>query len=196
MVRALDPLRPPSPSDPTYAAAGTQDAFAPDTDTSRPVVNDYDDPFTPSTVPFKRLEAFDAILSDYHVEVRDPRLVPLLTQAGGGAPPSAEEDAFYADLVVDLPPEGNVRIPSVGPGARIVRARLGIGAIEVPFRVLRDGADNWFLQPARSSGGPRSAPLAGTSPLPARARLVMELAIRRTASEVRQATRAGASCSS
>ena len=157
--------------------AGTSDAFAPDTDTRRPEVSDYDDPFTPSTAPFKRLEAFDAVLSDYHVEVRDPRLVRLAALQGG-APPSADEDAFFADLVVDLPPEGSVRIPSVGPGARVVHARLGVGETAVPFQILRDGADNWFLQPAPASGGPRAL---GANGLPKRAQLVMEVAIARAA---------------
>ncbi len=177
VVEAPDPLRPPAPWDPSYGPSATTDAFAPDTDTRRPEVSDYDDPFTPSTAPFKRLEAFDAVLSDYHVEVRDPRLVRLAALQGG-APPGAEEDAFYADIVVDVPPEGSVRIPSVGPGARVVHARLGIGETPVPFQILRDGADNWFLQPATAAGGPRAL---GANGLPRRARLVMEVAIARAA---------------
>src|SRR5271167_919376 len=152
VVGAPDPLRPPAPWDASYGVAGTSDAFAPDTDTRRPEVSDYDDPFTPSTAPFKRLDAFDAVLSDYHVEVRDPRLVRLAALQGG-APPTAEEDAFYADMVIDIPPDGSVRIPSVGPGARVVRARLGIGETAVPFQILRDGADNWFLQPLGALAG-------------------------------------------
>ncbi len=176
VVGAPDPLRPPTPWDASYGMAGTHDAFTPDTDTRRPEVSDYDDPFTPSTAPFKRLDAFDAVLSDYHVEVRDPRLVRLAALQGG-VPPGAEEDAFYADLVVDLPPEGSVRIPSVGPGARVVRARLGIGETGVPFQILRDGADNWFLEPI----APPSPRAIGASALPKRARLVMEVAIARAA---------------
>ncbi len=177
VVGAPDPLRPPTPSDASYGPAGTNDAFAPDTDTKRPDVSDYDDPFTPSTAPFKRLDAFDAVLSDYHVEVRDPRLVRLAALQGG-APPGADEDAFFADLVVDLPPEGSVRIPSVGPGARVVHARLGIGDTAVPFTILRDGADNWFLQAAATHAGPHAL---GANGLPRRARLVMEVAIARAA---------------
>ena len=177
VVEAPDPLRPPTPWDPSYGASATSDAFAPDTDTRRPEVSDYDDPFTPSTAPFKRLEAFDAVLSDYHVEVRDPRLVRLAALQGG-APPGADEDAFYADIVVEVPPEGSVRIPSVGPGARVVHARLGIGETPVPFQILRDGADNWFLQPSAAVGGPRAL---GANGLPRRARLVMEVAIARAA---------------
>lgn len=177
VVGAPDPLRPPTPWDPSYGVAGTRQAFTPDTDTRRPEVADYDDPFTPSTAPFKRLDAFDAVLADYHLEVRDPRLVRLAALQGG-APPSAEEDAFYADLVVEVPPEGNVRIPSVGPGARVVRARLGVGETPVPFQILRDGADNWFLQPTAGPGSPRAL---GANGLPRRARLVMEVAIARAA---------------
>jgi transglutaminase-like putative cysteine protease len=175
-VGAPDPLRPPAPWDASYGA-GASDAFAPDTDTRRPQVSDYDDPFTPSTAPFKRLEAFDAVLSDYHVEVRDTRLVRLAALQGG-APPRPEEDAFYADMVVDLPSEGNVRIPSVGPGARVVHARLGIGGTPISFQILRDGADNWFLLPAPAAEGPRAL---GANGLPKRARLVMEVAVARAA---------------
>jgi transglutaminase-like putative cysteine protease len=171
-VGAPDPLRLPSRSDPSYGAGGTRSSFSPDRDTRRPEINAYDDPFTPSTAPFKRLEAFDAVRSDYRVEVRDPHLVPIDTFVNA-AQPTADEDAFYADMVVDVPPEGSVRIPSVGPGARVVRARLGVGATEVPFRILRDGAGNWFLQPTARPGGP--------SAVPTRARLVMELAMPRAA---------------
>jgi transglutaminase-like putative cysteine protease len=177
VVSAPDPLRPPSSAEASYGVDGAQDQFAPDTDTRLPVVSDYDDPFTPSTVPFKRLEAFDAVRSDYRLEVRDARLVPLAAIQGGAAP-RPDEDAFYADLVVDVPPEGNVRIPGVGPGARVVRSRLGVGDHEVPFRIVRDGADNWFLQPTTASGAPRRA---GAAALTTRARLVMELALPRAA---------------
>jgi hypothetical protein len=177
VVAAPDPLRSPTPSDASYGYAGTHDAFAPDTDTRRPEVGDYDDPFTPSTAPYKRLDAFDAVLADYHLEVRDSRLVRLAALQGG-APPGPEEDAFYADLVVDLPPEGSVRIPSVGPGARVVHARLGVGETAVPFQILRDGADNWFLQATSAPGSPRAL---GANGLPKRARLVMEVAIARAA---------------
>jgi transglutaminase-like putative cysteine protease len=177
VVAAPDPLRAPTPWDASYGYAGTHEAFAPDTDTRRPEVGDYDDPFTPSTAPYKRLDAFDAVVGDYHLEVRDSRLVRLAALQGG-APPGPEEDPFYADLVVDIPPEGSVRIPSVGPGARVVRARLGIGETAVPFQILRDGADNWFLQATSAPGSPRAL---GANGLPKRARLVMEVAIARAA---------------
>ena len=38
------------------------------------------------------------------------------------------------------------RIPSVGPGAHVVHARLGVGSEDVPFELLRDGAENWFVE--------------------------------------------------
>ncbi len=172
VVGAPDPLRPPSAGEPTYGAAGAHVSFVPDTDTKRPELSDYDDPFTPSTAPFKRLEAFDSVRGDYTLEVRDERLVRLTT-AQPGAPPAAGEDPFYGDLIVEVPGEGSARIPSVAPGARVVRAHLGIGTSEVPFRILRDGADNWFLQGARRS--------AGAAPSATRARLVMEVAAPRAA---------------
>ena len=164
VVSAPDPRAMPSSSDKSYGSQADPGVFSPDRDTRRPEVSAYDDPFTPSTAPFKRLEAFDAVREDYTLYVRDTRLV----QMSLGAPPGPADEAFYADIVVDMSPGTNVRIPSVGPGARIVRARLGIGADDVAFHVVRDGADDWFLQ----------APGARVK---LRARLVMELAIPRAA---------------
>lgn len=164
VVSAPDPRALPTSTDRSYGPKGDADVYKPDRDTQRPDVSAYDDPFTPSTAPFKRLEAFDAIRDDEQLFVRDTRTVPVSPGPAAGS----DEEAFYADMVVDVAPTGRVRIPSVGPGARIVRARLGVGLAELPMRVVRDGADNWFLQ----TPDVRS---------PVRARLVMELAIRRAA---------------
>ncbi len=124
VVSAPDPRAMPSSTDPTYGAGADSGVFQPDRNTQRPQVASYDDPFTPSTAPFKRLEAFDAVRDDYELYVRDTRLSPVPL----GAPPGPEDEAFYADLVVDALPGASVRIPTVGPGARMVRARMGVGA--------------------------------------------------------------------
>ncbi len=163
---ALDPRAAPVvASEATYGAAVPHDAFVPDRDTRsvrrrrRMTIRS-----RPSTAPFKRLDAYDAVHPDYRLYVRDERLEPV---ALGNAPAPGEE-AFYADIVVDLTPDARIRIPSVGPGARIVRARLGLGADDVGFRVLRDGPDNWFLVPS-------SLPATAVSRTAAmRARFVME----------------------
>jgi hypothetical protein len=164
IVAAPNPRRLPRSSDSVYGPGSDHDTFTPDRETRRPEVGAYDDPFTPATAPFKRFEAFDGVRNDYRLYVHDERLVEVTTAAR----PGADDVAFYADLVVDVAPDRSVRIPSVGPGARIVRARLGIGADDLPMRVMRDGADNWFLQVS----GPRR---------PTRARLVMEVVIARAA---------------
>jgi transglutaminase-like putative cysteine protease len=162
IVSAPDPRAPTSASDAAYGSRADTGTFQPDRDTQRPQVSSYDDPFTPSTAPFKRLEAFDAVREDYTLYVRDTRLaqVPL------GAPPAADDEAFYADIVVDAAPNVNVRIPTVGPGARVVRARMGVGPEDVAFQVTRDAADQWYVK------------VTGTKAT-VRARLVMELAISR-----------------
>jgi hypothetical protein len=164
LIAAPDPRKLPLPSDATYGEDPDRDVFAPDRDTKRPVVGEYDEVFAPSTAPFKRIEAFDGVRSDYKLYVRDRRLVQVPTQAT----PTPGDDSFYADLVVDARAGRNVRIPSVGPGARIVRARLGLGPDDMPMRVVRDGADNWFLQVAVPGRAVRS-------------RLVMEIVIARGA---------------
>jgi transglutaminase-like putative cysteine protease len=163
VVSAPDPRAPMSSTDAAYGSpTADTTTFRPDLDTRRPEIISYDEPFTPSTAPFKRLEAYDAVREDYQLYVRDTRLVPVVI----GAPPGMEDEAFYADIVVDVAQDRLVRIPSVGPAARIVRARLGIGAEDLAFRVQHDGADNWYLQ----ATGTRTAQ---------RARLVMELAVSR-----------------
>jgi hypothetical protein len=162
IVSAPDPRGFPSPSDSAYGPGTDHDVFVPDRETGRPEVSGYDEPFTPSTAPFKRLEAFDGVRSDYTLCVHDDHLAPVATGASSGP----HDDAFYANLVIDAEPGQNVRIPSVGPGARIVHARFGIGPDEMPMRVVRDGADNWFVQVY----GPRKA---------VRGRLVMEVVIAR-----------------
>jgi transglutaminase-like putative cysteine protease len=163
LVSAPDPRAVPSSTDSAYGARSDSGSFTPDRDTQRPQVSAYDDPFTPSTAPFKRLEAFDAVREDYQLYVRDTRLVTVSL----GAPPGPDDEAFYADLVVDAAPGVNVRIPTVGPGARMVRARMGVGPEDVPFRIQRNGVDEWFVQ------------VLGNRPA-ARARLVMEIAIPRS----------------
>jgi len=135
--------------------------YVPDSDTRRPSALPYSDPFVPSTAPWKRLVAFDAVLRDFSLGVHDPKLISLPTHEKARTDES--EELFFGDLVVDLQANQPTRIPSVGPGARVVHARLGIGADDLDFELLRDGADNWFIR-TRKSG---------------RARLVLELSIAR-----------------
>jgi len=158
----IDTLDPPESSPRSAPGDGNVPAgpFHPDRDTVRPTIRRYDDPFMPSAGPFKRVLAFDAVRDDYTLAVRDPELVPIAidSQAESAA------QTFLGDLPVELTGGDPVRIPSVGPGAHVVRARLTAGMREVPFRILHDGADNWFIESTdRAAMGP--------------ARLVMTLAL-------------------
>lgn len=160
---APDPTKPPSASElsrSARAAEALSSVFLPDRDTRRPSVLDYTDPFTPSTAPFKRLVAFDAVDPSFALYSYASRTTPLPVSHGSALP---GEDTFYADLPVELAPDKQTRIPSVGPGARVLHAHLGAGARELPVILSHDGADNWFLD-----GTERTS-----------ARLVMELAIPR-----------------
>jgi Transglutaminase-like superfamily len=167
LVSAPDPHRLPSAplatggGDPAFTDAAPNAHFHPDRDTHRPEVVPYDDPFTPSTAPFKRLLAFDAVDSTYTLSVRDGRLIPIAQASPVAA--DGSDDSFFADLVVDLVPDRPQRIPSVGPGAKIVHAHAGVGSADVAVRFLHDEADNWFV----------------IGDVSTRARLVMELAIPR-----------------
>jgi transglutaminase-like putative cysteine protease len=168
LVTAPDPRRPIPPGESPYGGGSnaTTDTFAPDRNTKRPEVEGYDEPFTPSTAPFKRLEAFDAVDDHYQLFVRDQRLREVLLSSAVAS--DGTEEQFFADMVVNVGPGKRSRIPSVGPGARILRARLGIGSQDLTFHVLKDGADNWFVETA-----------AASVTTPQRARLVMELTVAR-----------------
>jgi hypothetical protein len=166
LVQAPDPARPVGSGETPYnhpPGDARDTSFHPDRDTRRPDVLPYDDPFTPSTAPLKRLTAFDSVDASYTLFVRDAHTTQLPVL--GSPAPDAGDEQFYADLVVDLVAGQKVRIPSVGPGARVLRARAGVGTQDVRFQLWKDGAENWFIE-AESS---------------VRARIVMELSVPRAA---------------
>lgn len=142
VVEAPDTSRSPTQTEKAYGESGPADTDArynPDRDTRRPVVARYDDPFSPATAPYKRLRAFDAVAPDFSLTVADPALRPV--PEGGSV--RAGEDVFFGDVTIDVAPGDAVRIPSVGPGARVVRRSV------VPLlslEILHDGADNWFAR--------------------------------------------------
>lgn len=145
-----------------YGGTSTPDSadatYQIDRNTTQPTVVGYDDPFRPTITPFKRLFAYDAVDPDLNLIVFDRSLHELSVDGEVGE----NDDQFYADLQVDLADGAAVRIPSVGPGARVLAARL---TPEQPFQLLRDRADNWFIRGQRRI----------------RVRLVMQLAIDRDA---------------
>lgn len=142
LATAPDPQRPPDPAK-MYTGGTTDDTpestYEPDRDTSQPNIENYEDPFSPSTAPFKRLRAYDSVSSDYTLKVSD-RSTSLMT-VGGDA--GVEDETFYGDFSVELLPDELVRIPSVGPGARILKMHISPTAT---VSLLRDGADNWFIR--------------------------------------------------
>jgi len=145
-----------------YGGSATPDSidasYRIDRDTSRPDAVRYDDPFIPAVTPFKRLYAYDGLDEGFELVVHDKQLRTLTI--GGEARP--DDDQFYGDLFVDIVPGVPVRIPSVGPGTRVLVARAEPA---LRFELQRDGADNWFIV-----GDARK-----------RVRLVLELAIARRA---------------
>jgi transglutaminase-like putative cysteine protease len=166
LVQAPDPAKPVGSAESPYnhAPGDARDtSFHPDRDTRRPDVLPYDDPFSPSTAPFKRLSAFDTVDASYTLSVRDAHTTPL--QVMPTPAPDASEEQFYADMVVDLVSGQKVRIPSVGAGARVLRARAGVGTQDVRFQLWKDGAENWFIEAESST----------------RARVVMEVSAPRAA---------------
>ncbi len=167
IVSAPDPRREVNATDPRYGTDAARDIptsaeFSPDRDTRRPDVMPYDEPFSPSIAPFKRLVAYDTVTKDFLLGVRDSITddVPLVSARRE----DGSDDHFFADMVVDVVAGQRVRIPSLGPSTRVLHAKLAVGLDEVPFTIVKDSAENWFVRGKRTT----------------RARLVMELAIARS----------------
>ena len=162
LVRSPDARKPPAASDAAYEntlpeGAGPDHAvYTPDRNTRRPDVSHYDEPFRPATAPFKRLWAYDAVDESYQLFVQKGRPEPL--KSNGDAAAETPEEHFFADIVVNARADTTVRIPSVAPGAHVVRAHLAAGTRDLAFSLFHDGADNWFIAAA-----------------PGKARLVMEV---------------------
>lgn len=169
VIPAPDPKAPPAAGEAVYpgdnpGVAGDVDTFVPDRDTRSPGVLPYDDPFRPSIAPFKRMSAFDAVDADYKLFVSDRAKTPFPVSKRPIAT-DGSEDTFYADLSVRVGGSGPAKIPSVGPGARIVAAQAYQGDRPIGVQFFRDGAENWFV----------SSTPSGTI------RLTMQLGIRRAA---------------
>ncbi len=140
LVSSPDPFRLPRDLERAYSRTQSADAtFTADRDT-RPVPQvEYEDPFSPSVAPYKRLSAFDAAGADGALSVADRALRKVIV---GGAP-AAGDDAFFGDVVVDLVPNEPVRVPSPGAGTRVLRATT---QPPTQIELLRDGAENLFVK--------------------------------------------------
>jgi transglutaminase-like putative cysteine protease len=142
-VQAPNSLRPPRDDAPAYGGSSTPSSmdatYRVDRDTSRPDLVKYDDPFLPAVTPFKRLNAYDRVDGSLELSVSNPSLTRI--EIGGSV--QSGDDQFYGDMMVDLAENSPVRIPSVGPGARVLAAHT---LPPVAFELQRDGADNWFIK--------------------------------------------------
>jgi len=139
IATAPDPQKPPD-SENLYAADDASDStYEPDRDTRQPNVENYDDPFSPSTAPFKRLKAYDSVDAAYNLKV-GVRATSSIAVGGESGP---DDEPFFGDFSVELLPDELVRIPSVGPGSRILKMHV---APTATVSLLRDGADNWFIR--------------------------------------------------
>lgn len=158
MISPPDVRTTPDPSQVYHQNDSGGFKFRPDRDTRRPDVERYDDPFTPNLTPFKRLHAYDAVRDDYSLYVRDS--VPVALTPGGTA--TDDDDRFFADLSVALRAGERIRIPTVGPDARLLSV---VSKPKTTLEFSTDSAGNWFV-------------MAQTND---RVRLVLDIAIDRDA---------------
>jgi hypothetical protein len=124
----------PAPEGATPELART-DRYEPDAFTGGDPALRYASTFQPSVAPFKRFDAKDTVGPDFLLRVGDRTLRPL--QTGGGRRPGRE--LFYGSVVVLASGGAPVPIPSVAPGARILRWETTPAA---RARFFKDGADN------------------------------------------------------
>jgi len=148
IVTAPDPDRSPRDSTTFYSEQQGGEAaparFQIDRDTRAPDRLTYHEPFVPSIAPFKRTWAYDAVDERFELVVAQQRLDSL----SSGASVHEGDDQFFGTFAVATVADVPIRIPSVGPDARI------IGLATSPstrVEVLHDGADNWFVR-APTSG--------------------------------------------
>ncbi len=139
---------PPS-GQPAGAAPSGSEQFTIDRDTRRPDVLPYSDPFEPSVAPFKRLHAYDQLADSYVLsESGEPRREILVS------PAVATEMVFNAKLTFTVESGVPVRLPTPGPGARLISAEASTddpaNAKPVDFIVRTDGAENWDFETAMS----------------------------------------------
>ncbi len=160
VAKAPDPTKNPLDTDQSYGGSKTPSSidatYRIDRNTSRPQEVGYDDPFIPSITPFKREYAFDKVDDSLELGVADKSLTRIAV--GGSVHPG--DDQFFADMVVDLAEDAPVRIPTVGPGARVLVAQTNP---PTTFTLMMDGAENWFIKASERK----------------RVQLTMELAISR-----------------
>lgn len=119
--------------------AGSASSFRLDGLTMRPESVSYSDPFRPLSMPFKRLYAYDRVEQDFSLAVSEG---PLKRLAVTGEL-TGDEDVFYADFQVELVPGTAVRVPSIGPGARVLALATEPSTL---LELLEDPAGNWFLR--------------------------------------------------
>jgi transglutaminase-like putative cysteine protease len=141
LIVAPDTNRTPTANEKAYTSTTTpqNSLYYPDRDTRRPGAVEYEDPFSPAVTPFKRGSAFNTVRADFTMAVADPELKPMAV--GGEVGP--DEEAFYGDMTVDLAEGEATRIPSVAPGARVLRVHT---VPDTEVTLYRDGAENWFIR--------------------------------------------------
>lgn len=129
---------------PAGAAPSGSDEFTIDRDTRRPDVLPYSDPFEPSVAPFKRLHAYDRVADSYVLsESGEPRHEVAVSA------PNPNDVIFKAKLTLTVESGVPLRLPTPGPGARLVAAEAVAEQnpkARVDFVLRSDAADNWDLE--------------------------------------------------
>ncbi|MEZ4406410.1 MAG: transglutaminase domain-containing protein [Polyangiales bacterium] len=115
-----------------------------DTDTRSPPGYSlrYEEVFTPSIAPFKRVTAYDAVDDLGRLTVRDPSLHPL--RVGWSPWPATERTSrFTGDAFIELRPDAPTPVPSVAAEQSVVSYRT---VPSVPVAFFTDSARNLYAR--------------------------------------------------
>lgn len=66
---------------------------------------------------------------------------------------STREERFTGRFTTETKADHPVRIDSVAPGSRVLRAHFTSGGKAIKFRLVRDGAENWYLETEHNGRG-------------------------------------------
>ncbi len=121
-----------------YGAPEQRNGYRLDRFVQAPLKVQYDDPFRPSLIPYKRSVAYDIVLEDFNFSIAQARTEVLLI----GGTPRADEDAFFGDIRLELIEQLAVSLPTVGPNASLRALELDP---PIEFEVYQDSAANWWI---------------------------------------------------
>ncbi len=126
-----------------YGASERRDGYRLDRFVQVPQHVQYDDPFRPSLIPYKRSVAYDTLSDGFRFKIASSVERPV--EIGGAA--GKYEDSFFAEIELELLKDRPVSLPTVGPNASLRAFELDP---PLAVEVFKDSAENWWVRSKES----------------------------------------------